>query len=100
MKSFSVRSFPAGCASAGYRDNAGFVSLDEKALQRMAVIGLKAAGLSHQLSNRFTSMLVFAEFLERDMARCRGSVLSGRDLDEALTRLRKITAGIRQSGQI
>jgi len=101
MAHSSNRNFQASCSGViDCNDELCPALLDEKDLHRMASIGLMAAGLSHQLSNRFTSMLLFAEFLERDMKRYRGVVLSEYVLDEALIRLKKITVGIRQSDQI
>jgi signal transduction histidine kinase len=87
-------------------ENALYYERLEKAQERliesekMAAIGFLAGGLSHQLKNRFTSLLFFADFAARNVESHRDAVFPGTVCDETLGHLKKITLGIDQSRQV
>jgi signal transduction histidine kinase len=68
--------------------------------EKMAAIGFLAGGLSHQLKNRFTSLLFFTDFAARSVESSRGTVMPAGECEETLSHLKKITQGIESSKQV
>jgi signal transduction histidine kinase len=68
--------------------------------EKMAAIGFLAGGLSHQLKNRFTSLLFFTDFAARSVESSRGVVMPSGECEETLSHLQKITQGIESSKQV
>jgi signal transduction histidine kinase len=68
--------------------------------EKMAAIGFLAGGLSHQLKNRFASLLFYADFATKNVERHRDAVLPAPVCDETLKHLGKISDGIDSSKDV
>lgn len=68
--------------------------------EKMATIGFLTGGISHQLRNRFASLLFYADFALKNLAEHRGRVLPAEVCDEAMRHLDKIVSGIHSSKEV
>jgi signal transduction histidine kinase len=68
--------------------------------EKMATIGTLAGGLSHQLNNRFTSLIFFTKNLDGMVSGIRNKTLTSDVADRMQALLRKIEEGISSSKEV